>query len=169
MAHCQCELIQAVWKYLLDDNFIHAMKYGVVVVCHDGVSHQIYHVYLLILLITQRSEASLFRDCPFNLSLTKSRVLLATIRDNGLCPRPRCLMPKTHLDQMGWVPDSNFRLSGIRWYLYKKVQAAQDLIYRLCHAVAGAGVNGLLKLTSSVPTIVRDFFSSTSIVLTCST
>ena len=70
---------------------------------------------------------------------------------------------------MGWVPDSNFRLSGIRRYLYKKVQAARDLIYRLGHAVAGAGVNGLLKLTSSVPTIVRDFFSSTSIVLTCST
>ena len=63
-------------------------------------------------------------------------------------------MPKTHLDRMGWILDSTFRISGIRQCLYKKVQAARDLVYRTGHAVAGAGVNGLLKLTSSVPTIV---------------
>ena len=42
MAHCRRELIQAVWKYLLDDDFIHAMKYGVVVLCHDGIRRRIY-------------------------------------------------------------------------------------------------------------------------------
>ena len=67
-------------------------------------------------------------------------------------------MPKTHLDRMGRVPDSNFRLSGIRLYLHQKVKAARDLVYQLGHAVASAGVNGLLKLTSSVPTIVHEFF-----------
>ena len=82
------------------------------------------------------------------------RVLLATIRDNGLCPCPRCLMPKTHLDRMGWIPDSNFRTNNIREYLCEKVQGARDLIYRLGHAVAGTRVDGLLKLTSSVPTVV---------------
>ena len=63
-------------------------------------------------------------------------------------------MPKTHLDRMGWILDSMFRTSGMRQCLHKKVQAARNLVYRLGHAVAGAGVNGLLKLTSSVPTIV---------------
>jgi hypothetical protein len=81
---------------------------------------------------------------------------LATIRDNGLCPCPRCLMPKTHLDRMGWILDSTFRISGIRQFLYKKVQTARNLVYRVGHAVAGAGVNGLLKITSSVPTMVRE-------------
>ena len=42
----------------------------------------------------------------------------------------------------------------MRAYLLEKVQAARDLIYRLGHSVAGARVNGLLKLTSSVPTLV---------------
>ena len=42
MAHCRRELIHAVWKYLLDDKFIHAMKYGVVVTCHDGIKRRIY-------------------------------------------------------------------------------------------------------------------------------
>ena len=67
-------------------------------------------------------------------------------------------MPKTHLDRMGYVSDSNFRLSGIQWYLHKKVQAAWDLIYQFGKAIASTGVNSLLKLTSSVPTIVCELF-----------
>ena len=56
---------------------------------------------------------------------------------------------------MGQVPDSKFRvMNGIRQYLHAKVQAARDLIYQVGHAVAGTRVNGLLKATSSVPTIV---------------
>ena len=42
MAHCRRELIHAIWKYILDVDFIHAMKYGVVVVCHDGIKRRIY-------------------------------------------------------------------------------------------------------------------------------
>lgn len=63
-------------------------------------------------------------------------------------------MPKTHLDRMGWIQDSNFRINQVRQYLHAKVQAARDFIYRLGHPVAGARVDGLLKSTSSVPTIV---------------
>jgi len=56
---------------------------------------------------------------------------------------------------MGQIPDSRFRTTnGIRQYLREKVHAARDLVYRVGHAVAGARVNGLLKVTSSVPTIV---------------
>ena len=42
MAHCRRELIQAVWKYMLDDDFVHAMIYGVVVTCYDGIKRRIY-------------------------------------------------------------------------------------------------------------------------------
>ena len=42
MAHCQRELIHTIWKYLLDGDFIHAMKYGVIVTCHNSVRRQIY-------------------------------------------------------------------------------------------------------------------------------
>ena len=42
MAHCRRELIQAVWRYILDDDFIHAMIYGVVVTCYDGIKRRIY-------------------------------------------------------------------------------------------------------------------------------
>lgn len=83
-----------------------------------------------------------------------SRVLLATIRDNGLCPCPRCLMPKTKLDQMGHYWDISFRLKEVRRYLSDKVQHARRIIYKLGQAVAGTGVDGMLKATSSVPTVV---------------
>ena len=65
-------------------------------------------------------------------------------------------MPKTHLDRMGWLLDANFRISSIRQYLRRKVQAARDLVYQVGHAVAGARVDGLLKSMSSVPTMVCD-------------
>ena len=42
MAHSRRELVQAVWRFILDDDFIHAMWYGVVILCHDGVKRRIY-------------------------------------------------------------------------------------------------------------------------------
>lgn len=66
-------------------------------------------------------------------------------------------MPKVNLDQTGQIPDSSFRTRGIREYLRSKVQAARDLVYQVGHAVTGARVDGLLKLTSSVPTIVSKY------------
>ena len=63
-------------------------------------------------------------------------------------------MPKTYLNQMAWILDSAFRISRIWQRFHKKVEAALDLVYRLGHAVAGAAINGLLELTSSVPTLV---------------
>ena len=83
-----------------------------------------------------------------------NRVLLATIRDKGLCPCPRCLMPKSKLDQTGTKRDSKFRLQNARTYLFNCVQIARNAIYNSAAAVAGAVVNRLLKATSSVPTMV---------------
>ena len=55
---------------------------------------------------------------------------------------------------MGRHQDFNFRLEGVREYLLVKVQQARGFVYRLGRSVAGSGVDGVLKETSSVPTIV---------------
>jgi len=90
---------------------------------------------------------------PFN------RVLLATIRDKGLCPCPRCLIPKSKLDQTGSKRDSKFRLKNTCTYLFDCVQIARNAIYKSAAAIAGVIVNQLLKATSSVPTVVsQDLF-----------
>ena len=42
LAHCRRELMHAVWKFLLDDDFLHVYKYGMVLRCHDGIERRIY-------------------------------------------------------------------------------------------------------------------------------
>ncbi len=37
LTHCHRELMHAVWRILLDDDFLHAYKYGIVIKCHDGI------------------------------------------------------------------------------------------------------------------------------------
>ena len=37
LTYCRWELMQAVWKILLDDEFIHVSTYGMVVRCWDGI------------------------------------------------------------------------------------------------------------------------------------
>ena len=58
---------------------------------------------------------------------------------------------------MGHHWDISFRVRDVRRYLSDKVQQARKIIYELGHAVAGTGVNGVLKSTSSVPTVVSIF------------
>lgn len=42
LTHCRRELIHAVWNLLLDDAFIYAFRYGMVVMCADGVERRVY-------------------------------------------------------------------------------------------------------------------------------
>ena len=42
LTHCHRELVHGVWRIILDDNFLHAYKYGIVIKCHDGIVRQVY-------------------------------------------------------------------------------------------------------------------------------
>jgi len=35
--HCYCELMHTVWKFLLDNEFLHAYKFGMVLQCQVGI------------------------------------------------------------------------------------------------------------------------------------
>ena len=83
------------------------------------------------------------------------RVLLATIRDKGICPCPRCLIPKEKLNQTGLRRDSKFRAKHPRRFLIGYVQRARQWIYEKAKSITSTAVEGLLKSTSSVPTMVR--------------
>ena len=83
------------------------------------------------------------------------RVLLATIHDKGLCPCPRCLIPKVKIDLMGQVRDLAQRNINPCNILYDIVQTARGFIYQLGIPINGSVVDKLLKPTSSVPTVVH--------------
>lgn len=42
MAHCRRELVHEVWKILLDEDFLHAYRFGMVIECIDGQERRIY-------------------------------------------------------------------------------------------------------------------------------
>jgi hypothetical protein len=80
--------------------------------------------------------------------------MLATIRDQGLCPCPRCLVPKRKLDQLGTLADTSKRISKARKYEGESVREARRSIYELGMAINGAAVQRELKATSAIPTLV---------------
>ncbi|KAK7015137.1 hypothetical protein VNI00_019203 [Paramarasmius palmivorus] len=133
--HCRRELMHEVWKVLLTDAFIHACKYGFVVKCFDGKERRVFPRIF-----------TYSADYP-------EKVLLATIRDGGLCPCPRCLTPKSLFHRMGMKLDIRFRLKNIRRYLLNSVLEARRIIYELGQKIGGARVDRLLKGISAVPTI----------------
>jgi len=98
-------------------------------------------------------KSMLLPSSAFHLSIF-FRVLLATIRDKGLCPCPRCLVPKTHLDRLGLKPDIRNRLTQFRRYMADKVKAARRVIYQNARPITGTDVEALLKSFSGVPTEV---------------
>lgn len=42
LCHCKRELIQEVWKILLNDEFVDAYKNGIIVECFDGILRRVY-------------------------------------------------------------------------------------------------------------------------------
>jgi len=42
LTHCRWELMHAVWKFLLDEDFLHAYTYGIVVRSLDGIERRVY-------------------------------------------------------------------------------------------------------------------------------
>jgi hypothetical protein len=147
--------MHAIWSLLLDEEFLHAYTYGIVIQCIDGIERRVYP--RIFTYSADYPEKYVHSSCHWNLVLIQRscRVLLATIRDKGLFPCPRCLIPKAKFDLMGQVRDLAQRISHVRSILYDGVQTARRFIYQLAIPIKGTAVDQLLKPTSSVPTVVR--------------
>jgi Plavaka transposase len=113
------------------------------------------HAYSLIQLITPRSKQSLYKLTTSVTSLTcPCRMLLAALRDKGLCLCPRCLVPRDALDKLGQVRDSQGRTSRARIFDLDWITRARNVIYRLGFPVRSAAIERMLKPTSLAPTVV---------------
>ena len=83
-----------------------------------------------------------------------NRILLATIRDNGSSPCPRCYVPRASFGRLGFVSDILSRLSHARNYLQSKIRSARHLIYQCGKAIKSVAIERILKEYSLVPTLV---------------
>ncbi|KAJ7138764.1 hypothetical protein C8R43DRAFT_1131929 [Mycena crocata] len=135
VTHCRRELMHQVWKLMLDDAFVEAYQHGIVVHCIDGVWWRVYPRIF-----------TYSADYP-------EKVLLATIRDKGYCPCPRCLVHKSNLSKMGLLHDLRARITCARIYFRNKVSTARDLIYKVGLAISNGRIDMLLQEFSLVPTL----------------
>jgi hypothetical protein len=85
------------------------------------------------------------------------RVLLATIRDKGRCPCPRCLVPMDSIHKMGTPWDMRMRDANIRKDSARRrrlIKEARSIIHDGRKAVSNSEVEALLQPMSLVPTVV---------------
>jgi hypothetical protein len=90
--------------------------------------------------------------------IAANRILLASIRNLGICPCPRCLIPLSHAHCFGMARDTAQRTAIVRvdnQTRQNKVYAARRLIYEKQYRVNAAAIEDLLKDESLVATSVR--------------
>ena len=86
-----------------------------------------------------------------------SRVLLATIRNLGSFPCPRCLIPKEKIPEVGTRNDDQRRETQRRVAnnsLISKISTARTWIYNEGYRIKAAAVERLLSPMSLLPTVV---------------
>ena len=93
-------------------------------------------------------------SCVIDWSKLLDRVILATIWDKGRCPCPRCFVPASLFDRLGWLTDAIARVRDSHTYFTNKIAAARNSIYKYGVSMKGAAVEALLKELSLVPTVV---------------
>lgn len=99
----------------------------------------------------------------------ESRILLASIRNLGDCPCPRCEIPLSKVHNIGMSLDRTQRRTKARIddaSRRAKVGSARSLIYEHGHLVNSAQVERILKPKSLVPTAVRIGHFCVSLFLT---
>ncbi|KAI6116540.1 hypothetical protein EDD16DRAFT_1708409 [Pisolithus croceorrhizus] len=135
--HCKRELYQGVWHLLLDERFMHAYQYGLMVACADGMAWRVFPHFF-----------SYSVDYP-------EKVLIARIKFLGTCPCPRCLIKKTDLHKMGMAHDMRHRIKKIRvddCDRHCHIAAVCRLIFEKGISVDSEQVKALLNEFSYVPT-----------------
>ncbi|TDL17170.1 hypothetical protein BD410DRAFT_886035 [Rickenella mellea] len=123
LTHCRRELMHAIWAILLDGDFMHAYKFGLVIKCADGVTRRIFPRFL-----------TYSADYP-------EKVLLASIRSLSNCPCPRCLTEKGQIHQLGTDTDAH-RFT---------IEQSRKFIFERGYAVKSTAVEKLLEKESLVP------------------
>ncbi|KAG2057336.1 hypothetical protein BDR06DRAFT_878217 [Suillus hirtellus] len=109
--HCQRELFHACWEILLDEEFLQAYRHSIILKCLDGVLQRIFPRIF-----------TYSADYP-------EKVLIATIKDMGLCACPHCLTPKSLFGSLGLLQDMKSRVVNIQVYATMKVVQAHEFIY----------------------------------------
>ncbi|KIK18472.1 hypothetical protein PISMIDRAFT_82302, partial [Pisolithus microcarpus 441] len=142
LTHCKHELMQGIWSFLLDSDFLHAYEYGMVIKFPDGIFRRVF-----CRLFTYAA------DYP-------EKILLACMKFLGNCPCPRCLVAKGKIYKLGsrmdqWVRNKKTRIDdeARRW----SIENVRKAIFEFGRSILSKAVEGVIGAKSLVPT--RNAFS----------
>ncbi|KZT55342.1 hypothetical protein CALCODRAFT_437337 [Calocera cornea HHB12733] len=96
MTFCRRQLFHAAWSHLIDEQFRSAYEHGVVVPCGDGIRRRLF-------------PRILFYSADY-----PEKTLIATIKDLGGCPCPRCLVTLDNVRLLGTSRDLRTRAVRVR-------------------------------------------------------
>jgi len=160
MTHCLREFFHEQWKVLLDDDFLEAWNHGIVILCWDGIKRRFYPRIFTYSADYPEKWSYTIQFYLMNLySYVANRILIASIRNLGNCPCPRCLIPLSRVHNLGMPRDMMQRVTMARVddsQRRSKICAARRIIYELNLQVNSAAVENLLQAVSLVPTVVRN-------------
>ncbi|EJD46773.1 hypothetical protein AURDEDRAFT_40235, partial [Auricularia subglabra TFB-10046 SS5] len=143
LTHCRRELMQAAWAKILSPEFLHAYKYGFVHTCQDGVERRFFPRFF-----------TYTADYP-------EKVLMATLRDNGDCPCPKCTIKKSEIHEIGSLMDTIARIQRVRQHngvWTRTVSQVSEWIRKGVCGVTSVLAESKLRLYSWVP--VANAFSA---------
>ncbi|KAH9954823.1 hypothetical protein BGW80DRAFT_390490, partial [Lactifluus volemus] len=142
LTYLKREVMQSMWRLLLDEQFVHAYIHGIKIKCADGVIRRVYPRIF-----------TYSADYP-------EKVLLATIKSMGQCPCPHCLVEKDQIAFMGTKLDMKRRRDKARQdseARQQHVDRARKRIYEFGDRVNAKRFEDLFGPTSAVPN--RNAFS----------
>jgi hypothetical protein len=146
-------MFHAIWRILIDDDFLDAYRDGIIIKCYDGVTCRVFPRIFTYAADYPEKCVNCTLLAPF-LLMRPWRVLIAAIRDKGVHPCPRCLLPKSYFGRIGLHYDVSGRVARAYQSIKDTVIAARNTIYKLGTPIKGAAVERLLKELSLVPTVV---------------
>jgi hypothetical protein len=132
------------------------MQHGIVIMCHDGIERRFYPRIFTYSADYPEKLVQLLRWLNPADNLPISRTFIATIRNQGLCPCPRCTVPLSEFEHTGTTSDQLKRQDLRRNPLQQQalVEQAHGIIFGGMRAITNEDVEALLKPESWTPVIV---------------
>lgn len=157
MTHCKGEMFQEQWHIMLDDELLEAIHHGIVLMCRDGVERRFFiRIFTYSADYPEKQVHLLANTLIMKLTLYE-RVLIATTRQNGDCPCPRCFVRHDDLGQLGTPADLEIRDAVRRDDNARQqlVESARRKVFEDKVVVNNKNVEAMLKPQSLHPIMVR--------------
>ena len=149
--------MHAIWRLLLDDEFMDAYKNGIIIVFPDGISRRVFPRFSIYSADYPEKCAVSLDNIPQYRTNLFNRVLLAGIKYLGKHPCPRCLVEKCHIPELGSKADLGRRERLARiddGPCQFDVESARKLIYTQGVRINSKRITAILDPKSLVPTRV---------------